>query len=205
MKAPTAGVMYNKYMFATDKCDQMRGTYSAMRRGKKPWKRLFSWSLDIFTLNAWGLYQVNMANPELKMADRQQFHTHLIWSLLGVNPGGRNEEKLKAAQSDRDSSARAPSRNTTRSSHNDGRSGSGTDDQTPGLKPFQMQELTPERQSIVRTCMAHMVVSGRKDDDESRGKCKGCISKVKTFCEECELHLCQQCWEPYHKKLFGIK
>lgn len=210
VKAPTAGVMYNKYMFATDKCDQMRGTYSAMRRGKKPWKRLFSWSLDIFTLNAWGLYQVKMdklkmANPELKMADRQQFHTHLIWSLLGVNPGGRNEEKLKAAQSDRDSSARAPSRNTTRSSHNDGRSGSGTDDQTPGLNRIQMQELTPERQRIVRTCMAHMKVSGRKDG--RRGVCKGCKSKkVKPFCEECKLHLCQRCWEPWHKeKVFGIK
>jgi hypothetical protein len=201
--------MYNKYMFATDKCDQMRGTYSAMRRGKKPWKRLFSWSLDIFTLNAWGLYQVKMdklkmANPELKMADRQQFHTHLIWSLLGVNPGGRNEEKLKAAQSDRDSSARAPSRNTTRSSHNDGQSCPGTDDQTPGLNPIQMQELTPERQGIVRTCMAHMDVSGRKDG--RRGTCKGCKSKVISYCEACRLHLCQRCWGPWHKeKVFGIK
>jgi hypothetical protein len=79
-----------------------------------------------------------------------------------------------------------------------------TDDQTQGLNPIQMQELTPERQSIVRTCMTHMDVSGRKDG--RRGTCKGCKSKVISYCEACRLHLCQRCWGPWHKeKVFGIK
>jgi hypothetical protein len=77
-----------KKMLGTDKCDQMRGTYSPQRRSNKPWKALFIWTLDVSCVNAWALWKKSTGPKVITTASRLEFQQRLVEELLGVQPGG---------------------------------------------------------------------------------------------------------------------
>ena len=87
--APLCAICYNKKMLGTDKCDQMRGTYSPQRRSNKPWKALFIWTLDVACVNAWALWNKSTRPKVIRTASRLEFQRRLVEELLGVQTGGR--------------------------------------------------------------------------------------------------------------------
>ena len=54
--APEVGVGYNGNMGGTDLKDWLRGLYTTARIGKKWWKCLFFWVLDVSMINAFILH-----------------------------------------------------------------------------------------------------------------------------------------------------
>ena len=114
-------VEYNLNVVGVDKCDQMRGTYSPQRRSNKPWKVIFTWTLDIACVNAWASWREYPGTKSVETRDRYAFQKALVEELLGISHGGSNETKLIAAKrwASGGSAMSARRRNTGKSTFSD--------------------------------------------------------------------------------------
>ena len=83
--ASLCAICYNKKMLGTDKCDQMRGTYSPQRRSNKPWKALFIWTLDVSCVNAWALWKKSSGLKVITTASHLGFQQRLVEELLDLS------------------------------------------------------------------------------------------------------------------------
>lgn len=217
--APLCAICYNKKMLGTDKCDQMRGTYSPQRRSNKPWKALFIWTLDVSCVNAWALWKKSTGPKVITTASRLEFQQRLVEELLGVQPGGENANNLwKAAARMSNGSSRSSKTRRRRPATpqpDDGATmendhdlpADGADSAHDNATEDPARPLSAE-QALLKKWGDHFDIC----EVEARRPCGHCSEPYKPkysrkMCahEDCEgVHLHLECWGPWHKEKLGM-
>ena len=206
-------------MLGTDKCDQMRGTYSPQRRSNKPWKALFIWTLDVSCVNAWALWKKSTGPKVITTASRLEFQQRLVEELLGVQPGGENANNLwKAAVRMSNGSSRSSKTRRRRPATPQPDDGATmeNDHDLPADGADSAHDNAPEdparplsaEQALLNKWAAHFDIW----EVEARGPCGYCSEPYKPkysrkMCahEDCEgVHLHLECWGPWHKEKLGM-
>ena len=217
--APLCAICYNKKMLGTDKCDQMRGTYSPQRRSNKPWKALFIWTLDVACVNAWALWNKSTRPKVIRTASRLEFQRRLVEELLGVQPGGENANNLwKAAVRMSSGSSKVSSRTQRRrpaTPQPDDGAPTENDHDVPADGADSADEDAPEDPAPPLSA-EHALVAKWGDhfhvcEVQDRGPCAYCSEPYKKkysrkFCfhNDCGVHLHLECWGPWHKEKLGM-
>lgn len=77
--------MYNHYMNAVDRADQLRSYYTTTRAHFKGWKSLWHWLLDLSVVNAYRLSRTQPDAPNYRQARQFDFRQRLIVQIMAIS------------------------------------------------------------------------------------------------------------------------
>ena len=185
--APAVGVGYNDNMGGTDLKDWLRGLYTTARIGKKWWKCLFFWVLDVTVINAFILHGWCWKRANPGKAYRMTLAKFIRAVCNHYKPTRRapvRHRHRKYAAADREPSAYRGPNGEDRRPHPD--------------------HYCPGNVSMERT---DKYTSGTKAGRYKQGSCRYCWNafsgkrpRVTSSyrCSLCKVILCRQCMGMYH-------
>lgn len=181
-EAPEVAVDYNNNMGAVDANDAMRETFTTRIKSKKWWHSMLWWILDTSMINAYVCYAADCRKVKKDPMPRLEFQTVVAAALMGDDAP---RDLFTTFKRGRPSSASSTL---------------GEFSPPPPHLEHEAKRLRVDEEKSKPNCVRPVVTSTKG----VRRNCRHCYMTQKkqkhvvTKCMGCHVHLCMNCFEPYH-------